>query len=386
MSRPVSGDEVSGSPRASGDARRVALEVLVRVDAEGAYANVALPAALGRADLDERDRAFTTELVYGVTRRRRALDWVLDAFLVAAPAAPARAALRMGAYQIIELGTPTYAAVSATVSAAPRRYRALVNAVLRRVADAGVPDWPDDPTRLSYPDWIVDTLSDDLGRSTALAALESMNRPARAHLRDDGYVQDLSSQLVVDAIEVEASALVVDLCAAPGGKATALAACGAMVIACDSHQGRVGLLDANRRALGAESMQVVVADGRHPPLRPGRFDAVLVDAPCSGLGALRRRPDARWRIEPSAVLRLAELQRVLLDAATGLLRPGGQLVYSVCTLTAAETLGVAAHASRDDRLELRPPPPEPWLPHGDGAMLLPDADHDGMALFHWHRT
>ena len=359
--------------------------MLVRVDAGGAYANVALPAALNEADLDERDRAFATELVYGVTRRRRALDWVLDAFLVAAPPAPARAALRMGTYQIVELGTPAYAAVSATVSVAPRKHRALVNAVLRRVADAGAPDWPDDPTRLSYPDWIVDTLADDLGRSTALAALESMNRPAQLHRRQDGYVQDLSSQLVVDAIDVQAGDLVADLCAAPGGKATALAARGAEVIACDMHRGRVGLLDANRRALGAESMQAVVADGQHPPLQPGRFDVVLVDAPCSGLGTLRRRPDARWRVERSAVPRLVELQRSLLDSAKALLRPGGQLVYSVCTLTAAETSEVAAHVSSDDRLKLRPPPPEPWLPHGGGAILLPDADHDGMALFRWRR-
>ncbi len=385
MSKSRRRDRPAGDQEPASDAREVALEVLVRVDAGGAYANVVLPAALKKTDLDERDRAFATELVYGVTRRRRALDWALEAFLVAEPPPPARAALRMGAYQIIELGTPAYAAVSATVSAAPRRHRGLVNAVLRRVADAGVPDWPDDPTRLSYPDWIVGTLVDDLGRSTALAALESMNGPAQWRRRSDGYVQDLSSQLVVDAIEAQEGALVVDLCAAPGGKATALAARSATVVACDSHRGRAGLLEANRRALGVESMLAVVADGRHPPLRPDRFDVVLVDAPCSGLGSLRRRPDARWRIEPSAVGRLAELQRALLDAAAGLLRPGGQLVYSVCTLTAAETSAVAAHVSRDDRLELRPPPREPWLPHGDGAMLLPDADHDGMALFRWRR-
>ena len=132
-------------------------------------------------------------------------------------------------------------------------------------------------------------------------------------------------------------------------------------------------------------MHVVAADGRHPPLRPGCFDAVLVDAPCTGLGALRRRPDARWRIERPAVPRLAELQRALLDAAVGLLRPGGQLVYSVCTLTAAETLAVAADVSEDRRLETLPPPAAPWSRHGDGTMLLPDADHDGMALFRWHR-
>lgn len=386
MIRPDRSEEPSSGRQAVTDARRLALDVLVRVDAGGAYANVALPAALNKADLDERDRAFVTELVYGVTRRRRALDWVLDAFLVAAPPAPARAALRMGAYQIVELGTPAYAAVSATVSAAPRKHRALVNAVLRRVADAGAPDWPDDPTRLSYPDWIVDTLADDLGRSTALTALESMNRPAQLHRRQDGYVQDLSSQLVVEAIDVQAGDLVADLCAAPGGKATALAARGGRVIACDYHRGRVGLLEANRRSLDAGSMHTVAADGRHSPLRQDHFDVVLVDAPCSGLGTLRRRPDARWRIEPSAVPRLVELQRSLLDSAAALLRSGGQLVYSVCTLTAAETSEVAANASRDVRLEALPPPPEPWLPRGGGAMLLPDADHDGMALFRWRRT
>ena len=384
-SRPTRPEQPSGGRQAVTDARRLALDVLVRVDAGGAYANVALPAALKKADLDERDRAFVTELVYGVTRRRRALDWVLAAFLVAEPPAPARAALRMGAYQIVELGTPVYAAVSATVSAVPRRYRGLVNAVLRRVADAGVPDWPDDPTRLSYPDWIVETLADDLGRSSALAALESMNSPAQVHRRDDGYVQDLSSQLVVDAVDAQPGDLVVDMCAAPGGKATALAARGVRVVACDSHQGRTRRLEANRRDLGASSMQVLVADARHPPLQSGRADAVLVDAPCSGLGTLRRRPDARWRIEPSAVRRLAELQRALLDAAATLLRPGGQLVYSVCTLTSAETLEVAAGVSADAGLQPLPPPSAPWQSHGGGAMLLPDADYDGMALFRWRR-
>ena len=378
-------DRPSGSGQAGGNARSVALEVLVRVDTDGAYANVALPAALAHSDLDERDRAFATELVYGVTRRRRALDWALDAFLIAPPPPPTRAALRMGAYQIIELRTPAYAAVSATVEAAPRRHRSLVNAVLRRVADAGPPQWPDDATRLSYPDWIVETLVANLG-DAALAALESMNVPARVNRRSDGYVQDPSSQRVVDAMDVRAGDLVADLCAAPGGKATALAARGAYVIAGDLHRGRVGLLEANRRSLGATSMSVLAADGLHPPLRPGRFDAVLVDAPCSGLGTLRRRPDARWRIEESAVPRLAELQRQLLNAAAGLLRPGGQLTYSVCTLTAAETLQVAAHADRIGGLETRPPPPEPWLAHGEGAMLLPDADHDGMALFRWCRV
>ncbi len=359
--------------------------MLVRIDTDGAYANIALPAALTRSGLDERDRAFATELVYGVTRRRRALDWALDPFLATPPPPPARAALRMGAYQLIELDTPAYAAVSATVAAAPRSHRGLVNAVLRRVGEAGSPGWPDDATRLSYPDWIVEALTADLGRDTALGVLESMNAPARVHRRADGYVQDLSSQTVIDAMGVQAGDLVADLCAAPGGKATALAGRGARVIACDSHMGRIGLLKANRESLDAAQVLVLAADGRHPPLRPGCCDAVLVDAPCSGLGTLRRRPDARWRVEPSSVARLAELQTGLLDAAVCLVRPGGQLVYSVCTLTAAETLQVAARFAEDPRLEPRPPPGEPWTAHGDGAMLLPGAEHDGMALFRWRR-
>ncbi len=364
----------------------MALDVLVRVDADGAYANVTLPAALARTGLDERDRAFATELVYGVTRRRRALDWALDAFLQTPPPPRVRAALRLGAHQIIELGTPAYAAVSATVAAAPRSHRGLVNAVLRRVAEAGTPDWPDDATRLSYPDWIVETLVSDLGRDPAMGVLESMNTPAPVHRREDGYVQDLSSQMVVDAIDVQAGDLVADVCAAPGGKATALAALGARVVACDSHLGRIGLLKANRASLDADQMHVLAADGRQPPLRPGSFDAVLVDAPCSGLGTLRRRPDARWRIEPSSIARLAELQTGLLDAAVDLVRPGGQLVYSVCTLTATETLQVAANVTEDGGLESLPPPSELWVPHGDGALLLPGADHDGMALFRWRRA
>ena len=385
MSPPGSGSRPAGKESDGPSARRLALDVLVRIDADGAYANVALPAALARSGLDGRDRAFATELVYGATRRRRALDWALDAFLRTPPPPRVRAALRLGAYQIIELGTPAYAAVSATVAAAPRSHRGLVNAVLRRVAGAGTPDWPDDATRLSYPDWIVETLTTDLGRDPAMGALESMNTPAPAHRREDGYVQDPSSQMVVDAIDVQAGDLVADVCAAPGGKATALAARGARVVACDSRLGRIGLLKANQASLDADQMHVLAADGRHPPLRPGCCDAVLVDAPCSGLGTLRRRPDARWRIEPSSVARLAELQTGLLDAAVDLVRPGGQLVYSVCTLTAAETLQVAANATEDGRLESLPPPSEPWSPHGDGAMLLPGVDHDGMALFRWRR-
>jgi 16S rRNA (cytosine967-C5)-methyltransferase len=132
----------------------------------------------------------------------------------------------------------------------------------------------------------------------------------------------------------------------------------------------------------------VVADGRRPPVRPGSFDAVLVDAPCSGLGVLRRRPDARWRVEPAAIDELVALQRALLTAAAGTVRPGGVLVYAVCTFSDAETVGIDAWAS-EHLVGFRAidPPGPPWRPHGRGALLLPsDADTDGMFVLTLERA
>jgi 16S rRNA (cytosine967-C5)-methyltransferase len=125
---------------------------------------------------------------------------------------------------------------------------------------------------------------------------------------------------------------------------------------------------------------VVVADGVSPPWRPGCFDRVLVDAPCSGLGVLRRRPDARWRVQPGDIPRLAGLQRRLVAAALPLVRPGAELVYSVCTLTREETSGIDNWLARTaPGLEPRPPPGPPWQPAGRGALLVPQAaDTDGM--------
>lgn len=390
----------------TGTARSVALAVLVRIDDEGAYAHLALPRALDRSGLSPRDRALVTELVYGATRRRRALDWVLDRFLTRDPPPPARAALRVGAYQLMDMGMTPYAAVSASVDAAPERYRGLVNAVLRRVSET-VPDyrngslsWPDEATRLSYPDWIVDTLTEDLGAEDAVKALEAMNAPPPAtgaasgggpaggngEGADGGYRPDLASRLVADAVAAADGDLVYDMCAAPGGKALALAGRGAVVVAGELHGNRARLLARNRDQAGAGSVSVLAADGRNPPFEPGRFDAVLVDAPCSGLGSLRRRADARWRIEPDAVPRLAGLQRDLIDAAAALLRPGGSLAYSVCTLTAAETVGVAGHAAGRGDLDPDEAPEAPWRPCGTGGVLLPEPGHDGMALFRWRKT
>ena len=355
---------------------------MIRVE-EGAYANLVLRELLTGCGLAGRDRAFATELVYGATRMRRACDWLIDRF-VDRPLEPVvRAVLRLGAYQLVFLHTPAHAGVSSMVDAAPERAKGLVNAVLRKVAADPSPRWPDPATRLSYPDWIIRRLAADLGVEAAEAALAQMNVAAEAVQRDDGYTQDPASQEVAARVGVATGDRVVDLCAAPGGKATAMAGAGAdLVVATDSSPHRARLIAQNVERLDSRNVSVVVADGRHAPLRAASADRVLVDAPCSGLGVLRRRPDARWRIQPEDVDRLASIQRDLLAGAAGLLRPGGTLVYSVCTLTEAETIGV------DDWLaetypELQPglPPGEPWINHGRGALLLPQAaGTDGMFL------
>lgn len=386
-------------PEEGATVRRVALEILARIDDDGAYANLVVPAALegrsgepalGAGGMAPRDRAFVTDLVYGSTRMRRACDHLVDRFLESAPPPQARRALRLGAYQLTyRPDIPSYAAVSATVSATPKRFRGLVNAVLRKVADAPI-EFPDDATRLSYPDWIVDRLVSDLGPVDALGALEAMDRSPRVHRRDDGYVQDLASQWVADLVDVAPGDLVADLCAAPGGKATAMAGRGANVVAADLQLHRTGLVASNvtsiREATGITPVVwPVVADATSPPVRPAAFDRVLLDAPCSGLGVLRRRPDARWRMDPEAPNRLGALARALVDSAVALVKPGGVLVFSVCTLTSNESTSVDDHV-RETHPDLIPldPPGDPWRPWGRGAILLPQAaDTDGMCLFRY---
>ena len=379
--------ERSGGRRA--DARAVAVDALVQIDL-GAYANLVLPAMLERSGLAPVDRRFVTELVYGTTRMRRSCDWLVDRFLTKAPDPVARAALRLGAYQLEFLRTPPHAAVGATVGAAPARSRGLVNAVLRRVATAGHPgevgagqDWPGVGVRLSYPDWIVERLVADLGVDDATAALEAMDRPPPVTLRDDGYTQDQASQWVAEAVGAGPGDLVADLCAAPGGKATAMARAGAaLVVGADRRASRAALVATNAARVGTPTVVPVVADGRRPPLRDGSLDRVLVDAPCSGLGVLRRRPDARWRMTADEVPHLAELQRELVGAAAGLVRDGGLLAYSVCTLTASETTDVDAWlAAEHPELVALKHPGTPWEPAGRGARLLPQsAGTDGMFL------
>lgn len=367
-------------------AREVAIEALTRIEEGGAYANLIVPRLLDRSSLEPADRRFVTELVYGTTRRRRACDALVDRFVSASPDDMTRRVLRLGAYQIVFGGVAPHAAVSTSVSLAPRRTRGFVNAVLRRVATTPMV-WPDEATRLSYPNWIVRTIEAEFG-AEAGDCLDRMNEPAPVSRRPDGYVQDLASQWVVEAVGAERGELVLDTCAGPGGKATGLAATGARVIGADANTTRARLVVRNAVACGV-NVGTVVADARRPPMLPDTFDRVLVDAPCSGLGALRRRPDARWRIAESDVEDLVRLQAAILKSSARLVRPGGLLVYSVCTVTARESIdhpipdgfeivgreGADVPRLRDD-----------WDAFGHGFRLAPHrTDTDGMVLVRYRR-
>ena len=368
--------------RPPASARGVAYHCLCRIDQEGAYANLLTASQLERGRLDERDRRFVTELVHGTTRMRRACDALVDRFVSSEPEPDVRTLLRLGAYQLHFMGVSPHAAVGETVELASKRARGFVNAVLRRVAATPM-TWPSDAVRLSYPDWIVDLLVAELGHDDAIATLTAMNEAPSATERDDGYTQDLGSQWVAAAVPVADGDLVLDVCAAPGGKATAIAAVGAHVVAADLQPKRVGLIASNAARIGATSLTAVVADGTAPPFPPASFQHVLVDAPCSGLGTLRRRPDARWRIQPGDVTELAALQHRIVASVAPLVAPGGTLVYSVCTLLADESLPGSTLDGFDvvtDR------PAGEWRPFGSGWRVLPhDAGTDGMILLRYRR-
>jgi 16S rRNA (cytosine967-C5)-methyltransferase len=380
-------------------ARGVAISALVASES-GERANLVVPKLLTSSGLDDRDKGFATEVAYGALRMCRACDWLVGQFARGPLEPRVRAAARAGAYQLAFMRVPAYAAVSATVAEVPPRARPLLNAVLRRVAgvvETGPVVWPDLGTRLSYPDWVIRRLGEDIGPERAIAALEQMNVAASPNVRADGYVQDPGSQAVAEHMAGllqgdEADGRpgpVLDLCAAPGGKATLLAHSASFVVGADLAPPRAGLLAGNVRRLGLGNVGVVVADGLAPPFRGCSLAGVLVDAPCTGLGVLRRRPDARWRVRPEDAQRLSALQRGLLAAAVPLVAPGGVLVYSVCTMTRAETVEV------DDWLsgalppgwgDAVPPPGPPWEPLGRGALLLPQAaGTDGMYLLAWRR-
>ena len=387
------------------DAREVALAVIRRVFEQDAYADRALTSEVDRAGLDDRARALASHLALGTVQRRRTLDAALEQ-LASRPVKRLERmlahALRLGAFQLLFAdGIPPHAAVSETVELVRRRIgpRAvgIANAVLRRIAADGE-DWlaalPEETAgecaiRHSLPDWVAELWFDAYGGEAARALSRLANDPPPLALRSnplraadgavtaalaalevpfhldaetgslvldgpfdlmgstlyrDGLVfaQALPSALAALRVGAEPGMRVLDLCAAPGGKTAILAASGAQVTAVERHSGRAIALRRTLERLGAD-VEVVNADGRGYRA-DAPFDRILLDAPCTGLGVLAARADARWRRKPEDVAELGALQSQLLAHAQTQLSPGGKLLYSVCTLTPPENEGAVAGA------------------------------------------
>ncbi len=388
-------------------ARYEALRILVRVEQDRAFADIALEHALEEAKLDPRDAGLCTEIVYGTLRWRRTLDWRLGPHLkrpVAKLDPWVRTLLRLTAYQIFFLDrVPRWAAVDEAVSLARLKARnpgpaEFVNAVLRALTRPGEPPpLPALPvealaTRLSFPDWIASRWIARYGGAEAEALMAAMNeRPPvtiRANalraprevlarrLRDEelaetrptalapeglvvlrgsvaqwaafsqGWcaIQDEASMLIARLLDPQPDELVADACAAPGTKATHLAELmgnRGKIVAMDPHAGRLKLL---AKAAGRLGTTIIEAHaGPVASLAPRwkmRCDRVLVDAPCSNLGVLRRNPDVKWRRTEDDLARLPEKQRGILAAAASLVKPGGRLVYATCSLEPEENEGV----------------------------------------------
>lgn len=420
--------------------RRAALAALRAVDDRDAYSNLAVPDAVADLpDARDRafasHLAYDTLRWEGTLDW--ALGQVLDRDLDDVEPG-LRAILRLGALQLLRTDVPDRAVVSTAVDLArevvPRNRTTgaagFVNGVLRALARRrGELPWPDPDDDLvghlalatAHPPWIVRDLVDRFGADEARAALEADNDPPgltlRAtgdrdalvvELREDGLdadpgehapeavrvpggdprripaveegravPQDESSMLVVHATRTSRGDRVLDLCAGPGGKTTHLAALAGAeghVVAVDVHPHRARLVEEAAARLGV-AVEVLVGDGRRPPV-DGDFDTVLVDAPCTGLGTGRRRPEVRWRRTEDEIGPLAELQSGLLRAAADRVAPGGHLTYSVCTWTAGETSEVVARLSGDPRFELVEK--EQHWPHRHGT--------DGMFIATFRRT
>ena len=343
---------------------------MLRVFEDDAYADRVL--ATVAAGLDKRDRALAQQIAYGTVQRVRALDHGIETLgrrPVRKLDPPVRAALRLGGYQLAYLGgVAVHAAVNESVELvrAARLERAVpfTNAVMRRLA-GGLRELldalPEGPLKHSYPDWIHETWLRDWGEEEALELMRAQNEAPETVVRlvrgeiegeptdvpgayrvprvdeqalDEGRIwpQSRGSQLAGLAVGSQGGERVLDLCAAPGGKATQLTG---EVVAVELHEGRARELEENARRLDATNVRVVNADALALPPELTGFDRALVDAPCSGLGVLAARPDLRWRARP-----LPELQLDLLRAAAERVKPGGTIVYSVCTLNADENEAV----------------------------------------------
>lgn len=413
-------------------ARDLALDVLFRVETRGAWAGAALRAEIDRRpELDPRDRALATELVYGVLRRRLQLDKSISQLGKRMKDLDPKLhdVLRIAAYQILYLDrVPEHATVNAAVEQAKRRRgergAAQVNALLRKLTALSpearapkVPDSKSDPVghvalAASLPRNLVERLlqQDGLARSLAfgLANLERPKLSLRANLlrttrealaeevsgvpghhplaveldapgllpadlaavaEGRATPQDLASMMVVDLLAPQPGETILDLCAAPGGKTTCMAERmkdEGRVIAHDVTPEKRAEITKNRDRLG---LRIIETAALPPEVGDPWFDRVLVDAPCSGSGTLRRHPEGRWRFRTEDLSGLERTQEALLESAVQRLRPGGTLVYSVCSVLESEGRAqVLAFLGRHPELrleaELRTGPEDEGAPDG----------------------
>jgi len=387
------------------DVRETAAEILDRVERSGSWASRLLETHEQRFP-DRRDRALLHETVLGVLRRKRVLDAALQQASnrpLADLDGLVLATLRVGAYALVSLDrVPDHAAVSTAVDSIRTRKpwaAGYVNGVLRRVARHGpdaflarpversVADWS---VWSSNPDWWVERLVERSGWDATIALLEANNRPARTTLRPNVaristerlaasltergcrtrpgrvvhdslrvfsgspgdalstglcWVQDEASQLVSVLVAAKPGMHVLDVCAAPGGKTMHLANLvgpRGRVVAIDRHAGRMKRLVRNVERCALDQVIPLLADMTAAPPLATRFDRILVDAPCSGTGTLRRHPEIRWRLTPETIKLISLRQEGLLERAAGLLAEGGRLVYSVCSMEPEEGEQVVA--------------------------------------------
>ncbi len=337
--------------------------------------------------LDARDRAAGHRLAAAVLRRSGSLDAVLEPFLTKAPPAPVKHILRLGAAGLLLLGTPAHAAVATAVAQARSRrlvpFCPLINAVLRRVASGGIAllDGLDGP-RLDTPAWLWTAWG---AEARAIAEAHLREAPLDLTLRPGAaappggeplptgswryppgtrvaglpgfeagefWVQDAAAALPARLLAAQPGETIADLCAAPGGKTAQLAAAGARVIAVERDPGRLGRLRENLARLCLDVVTVAADAAEFRP--PAPLDAVLLDAPCSATGTIRRHPDVVHLKRPRDIGMLIGQQDRLLAAAAAMLRPGGRLIYSVCSLQPQE--GVERFRAAVQRLDLRPMP------------------------------
>lgn len=371
------------------DARRLAFEVLMDVEEKGEYSNLLLPRRLRESGLSSQDRAFATQLVYGTLRMRGRLDFFISNLSdrsLSSIDSKVLCVLRLGVFQLINLDTPHHAAVNESTDLAKKvsgkSTGGFVNAILRNLV-RNLPELEerlrqtDISTRYSHPQWIVDSYKDLLGdeaeelmvannqppvptliawpgRSTREELMESGAIPlpqSNVALTYDGNpgeiaavrerragVQDLGSQFVVEKFYETGHGQRLrwlDLCAGPGGKAAYL---DSLITDGDLVANEVSKERAELVKQVVRKGRVISEDGRSLPGSLEPFDRILIDAPCSGIGALRRRPEVRWRRTPADLPGLRTLQQELLVSADKLLTPGGIIGYATCSPHISETV------------------------------------------------